>query len=165
MKHKRVFLILLSIFIISVPIFSLAEELPPEEEDTCLDADSFSRYILAEPLEIMPNIDESTTIYFNFQCDHNTNVQVLNGQEVVLDTILSNHFFSRGDNQFSWDGKINGDFAEDGTYYLKIIPNDGDSEYAFSTQVQVYNFKHPSLLEIYGEIFKSQLREMRREEE
>lgn len=160
MKRNKSFIYMLLTFILLnlFPIMGFAEELPPS--DNC--NHDLRKYVVVDPGEIMPNIDEIATVSFNFECDHDAKVEVLNAGGAVVHTIASSQSFSSGDNSVQWDGKIGSGYAPDGAYTILITPSDQFSDYPVSISVQVYNFKYHSLLHIYGEEFKRNLREYRK---
>lgn len=158
--NKSVFyLLLISILLILFPTAGFAEETPPPPDNCNYD---LKKYVIIDPSEIMPNIDEIAAVSFNFQCDHSAKVEVLDGSGAVVYIIAGSQSFSSGDSSVQWDGKLGNGYAPDGTYTIKITPNDQFSDYPISISIQVYNFKYPALLQIYGEEFKRNLREYRK---
>jgi hypothetical protein len=90
---KTIVLFTIILTLLAVPLLTFAEDNNVNDERVnCMDDDDFSRYILADPIEIMPNIDETTSIYFNYQCDHESNVELLDSTDSVVDTLLSRFF-------------------------------------------------------------------------
>ncbi len=121
-KVILIFVKMMFILMILVPV-SFAEGSGEETEEEAENCDyTINRYIIADPVEIMPNIDETVMVKWSFQCDHDSRVEVYDSSGAVVRTIASAQSFTSGDNSIVWDGKIGTEPAPDDTYTIIITP-------------------------------------------
>ncbi len=122
-----------------------------EEERDCFPYEGFNKYSYAEPKVFMPNLGESTTLYWNFQCTHESVKIDLKQDDSIIDVINSSKAFTKGGHQYTWNGMIDGSFAPNGSYEIVLTPQDEYSNYPTAIDLEVYNFKYKSFIDIYGQ--------------
>ena len=114
------------------------------------------------PTVFDPNHDETSTLTFRFDYDHNVRIDLLKGGQVIK--TLDDKAFYRGDytdpeskmagqesrditNHYTWDGKDdNGEPMDDGSYSIKMTPLDEWSEYPLIADVRVRNIPHTPVI-------------------
>lgn len=100
-------------------------------------------YSYAIPDTISSTKKETTTIYWVFQYSHLTTINVENSSGQVVKKLASFRYFGSGENRITWDGSTYSGPAPNGTYKVKIIPEDQWRQYVTTVTVTVRNTPEP----------------------
>jgi RHS repeat-associated protein len=131
-------------------------------------ATHLDKFIKAEPQLFDPSVGEKTTISWNFEQEHITNIMVMNGNNVVT-YITKDQTYNGGYKAYeiNWDGKdSNGKVVKDGTYTVVVEPQDRFKRYKSIVDVTVLNANgkdigitpnaHGDTFKVFGKGGKSQ---------
>jgi hypothetical protein len=94
-------------------------------------------YIRVNPQQFAPARGESTEVSWDYDYGHPTLIEISRAGTLVYSF---SGYFGGGDNYWTWGGcDSSGATVQDGSYLVKVIPDDEFRRYWQSTVVSVYN--------------------------